>query len=303
MLPKLEGYAAARLGSLDAAALATVTGELASLEQTVLGRSDLRAVLTDTSITAASRGLIVDDLLNGKVDDITRQVAQYAAAHAPAQEVPHALGELAFAARELSEHGTFPLGGLGLMAARERVSGYADAMLDDIDSRNFDEIEDELFRWARTIDGNLELRRLLLDRDADLESRLGTVQALLADKVDTVTLELARFVIAGGRPRDVVGTLDYLVDYVARARDWRVARVHTARALDEQSQADLVASLSSLTGKNVELQIADDPELLGGVLVEIGDLRLDATTRGRLGALRDAVASSHLYESSMNRND
>jgi len=36
MLPKLEGYAAARLGSLDAAALATVTGELASLEQTVL---------------------------------------------------------------------------------------------------------------------------------------------------------------------------------------------------------------------------------------------------------------------------
>jgi len=56
-----------------------------------------------------------------------------------------------------------------------------------------------------------------------------------------------------------------------------------------------------LTGKNVELQVAEDPSLLGGVLVEIGDLRLDATTRGRLGALRDAVASGHLYESAMNR--
>jgi F-type H+-transporting ATPase subunit delta len=303
MLPKLEGYAAARLGSLDAAALATVAGELATLEQTVLGRADLRAVLTDTSIASASRGLIVNDLLNGKVHEVTLQVAVYAASNAPAQDVPHALAELAFASRELMQMGTFPLAGLGLMASRQRVAGYADAMLDDVDAQNFDEIEDELFRWARTIEGNLDLRRLLLDRDADVESRLGTVQALLGDKVDAVTLALARFVIRGGRARDVVGTLDYLVDYVAKARDWRVARVHTARPLDEQSRADLVASLSSLTGKNVELQIADSPELLGGVLVEIGDLRLDATTRARLGALRDAVSPGHLYESSLNRID
>jgi len=303
MLPKLEGYAAARLGSLDAAALATVAGELATLEQTVLGRADLRAVLTDTSIAASSRGLIANDLLRGKVHEVTLQVAVYAASNAPAQDVPHALADLAFAARELSQHGTFPLAGLGLLASRQRVAGFADAKLDDVDAQNFDEIEDELFRWARTVEGNLELRRLLLDRDADVESRLGTVQALLGDKVDAVTLALARFVIEGGRARDVVGSLDYLVDYVAKARDWRVARVHTARPLDAQSQADLVASLSSLTGKNVELQIAESPELLGGVLVEIGDLRLDATTRARLGALRDAVSPGHLYESSLNRND
>jgi len=303
MLPKLEGYAAARLGSMDAAAQGTVVDELASLEQTVLGRADLRAVLTDMSIAAASRGLIVEDLLVGKVHDVTRQVAVYAASHATAPDVPHALGELALAARDLAQHGAFPLGGLGLMASRQRVSGFADALLDEVDAANFDEIEDELFRWARTVDGNLELRRLLLDRDADLESRVGTVQALLGDKVDAVTLALATFVIEGGRARDVVGTLDYLVDYVAKARDWRVARVHTARPLDEQSRADLVASLTSLTGKNVELQVADSPELLGGVLVEIGDLRLDATTRARLGALRDAVTPGHLYESSVNRND
>ncbi len=303
MLPKLEGYAAARLGSLDAAGLAEVAGELASLEQTVLGRADLRAVLTDTSIAAASRGLIVHDILDTKVHVVTREIAQYAASHAPAQEVPHSLGELAVAARELAQSGLFPLGGLGLLASRQRVSGFADAQLDHVDTQNFDEIEDELFRWARTVEGNLELRRLLLDRDAPLASRLGTVQALLGGKVDVVTLALASFVIEGGRSRDVVGTLDYLVDYVAKARDWRVARVHTARPLDDQSRADLVTSLSALTGKNVELQIADSPELLGGILVEIGDLRLDATTRARLGALRDAVSPGHLYESSLNRND
>jgi len=187
--------------------------------------------------------------------------------------------------------------------ARKRVGGYADALLDDIDSGNFSLIEEELFRWARTIESNFELRHLLLDRDAPVASRLGTVDELLGAKVDPVTLRLARYVVVGGRARDSVGTLDFLVDFVARARDWRVARVFSARALDSESQRQLVASLATLTGKSVELQIAEDPSLLGGVLVEIGDLRLDATTKGRLENLRDSVTSKRLYESSLNSNE
>jgi len=303
MLPKLEGYAAARLGSLDRAVLTTVVGDLASMEQTVLGRADLRGVLTDTSITGVARGQVLHDLLAGKVNEATLAIAVYAAVAVPAQEVPHAVAELAFAASEFAETRSFDLRNLGLLAARRRVAGFADALLEGVDTGNFARVEEELFRWARTVEANQELRRLLLDRDAPIESRVATVEALLEGKVDPVTLSLSRFVIEGGRPRDVVGTLDYLVDYVARIRDWRVARVHTARPLDEASQAQLVSSLTKLTGKNVELQIAEDPTLLGGVLVEVGDLRLDATTRGRLGALRDAVASGHLYESALNRND
>lgn len=303
MLAELEGYAVARLGSLDRDLLENASADLESLEQIVLGRADLRAVLTDTSIGGGARGQVLDDLLATKVIEVTRQLAVYAAVAVPAQEVPHALGELAFASRTLLDTGTFELGSLSLLAARHRVSGFADALLDDLEPSRFAEVEDQLFRWARTVEANLELRRLLLDRDAPLESRVATVEALLSGKVADTTLRLATFVIEGGRPRDVVGTLDFLVDYVARARDWRVARVHTARPLDEENQAQLVTSLATLTGKNVELQISEEPALLGGVLVEVGDLRLDATTRGRLGALRDAVASGHLYESALNRND
>ena len=303
MLPSLEGFAGAVLGSLDAASRATVAGELTSLEQTVLARSDLRAVLTDTSIAGRARGQVLAQLLQGKVHDATRRLAAYAATSVPAQEVPHAVAELAIMARSFNDTGAVDLPSLGLMAARRRVSGFADALLEEIAVEGFAQIENELFSWARTVEGNLELRRLLLDRDAALEARLGATEQLLAGRVHPVTLRIARYVIEGGRPRDVVGTLDHLVDYVAQARDWRVARVHTARALDASSQQELVRSLATLTGKSVELQIAEDPALLGGVLVEVGDLRLDATTRGRLGTLHDAMASGRLYEASMDRND
>jgi len=303
MLPKLEGFAAALLGRLDHTVLATVVGDLEAFQATVLARGDLSAVLTDTSISHVARGQVVSDLLTNKVSPEALRLSAYAATAVPAQEVPRAFDELAHVARTLLETGEFHHAGLGLLDARRRVAGYADALLDEIDTDNFTSIEDDLFRWARTVEANEGLRHLLLDRDADLEARLGLTDQLLTGKVNPVSLDLARFTIIGGRPRDVVGTLDFLVNYVAQSRDWRIARVHTARALDDASQRQLVGSLSALTGKNVELQIAEQPSLLGGVLVEIGDLRLDATTRGRLGSLHDAVASGKYLESALNRND
>lgn len=303
MLPKLEGFAAALLGRLDRAVLATVVSDLEALEATVLARGDLSAVLTDTSISHVARGQVVNDLLINKVSPEALRLATYAATAVPAQEVPRAFDELAHVAHTLRETGEFHHAALGLLDARRRVAGFADALLDEVDTDNFTTIEDDLFRWARTVEGNESLRHLLLDRDAPLDARLGLTVQLLSGRVNPVSLDLARFTIVGGRPRDVVGTLDFLVDYVAQSRDWRVARVHTARALDDASQHQLVGSLGALTGKKVELQIAEQPSLLGGVLVEIGDLRLDATTRGRLGTLHDAVTSGKYLESALNRND
>jgi F-type H+-transporting ATPase subunit delta len=303
MLPKLEGFATALLGRLDPPTLTRVVDDLFALQSTVLSRDDLSAVLTDTSIAGVARGQVLGDLLQEKISPEALRLSVYAATSTPAQEVPHALDELVYMARSLRDIGTINYPNLGLLAARQRVGGYADALLDEVDADDFSSVEDDLFRWARTIEANDGLRHLLLDRDAPLEARLGLTNQLLEGKVNPVSLELARFTIIGGRARDVVGTLDFLVDYVARARNWRVARVHAARALDAASQEELVRSLSALTGKDVELQIANQPDLLGGVLVEIGDLRLDATTRGRLGSLREAVASRQLLESTLNRID
>jgi F0F1-type ATP synthase delta subunit len=303
MLPKLEGFAAALLMPLDHTVLATVVRDLDALQATVVSRGDLSAVLSDTSISSVAKGQVVYDLLSNKVSNEALRLSVYAASTVPAQEVPHSIDELAHVTRTLLETNDFHHAGLGLLEARRRVAGFADALLDEIDTENFTTIEDDLFRWARTIEGNEGLRHLLLDRDAPQEARLGLSDQLLKGKVNPVSLELARFVIVGGRPRDVVGTLDFLVNYVAQSRDWRVARVHTARTLDDLSQRELEVALHSLTGKNVELQIAEQPSLLGGVLVEIGDLRLDATTRGRLGSLHDAVASGKYLESALNRND
>lgn len=291
MLAKVEGFAAALLGRLSGDDLSGVVADLRALVETVRDQGRLDAVLTDTSIGPVARGAIVRDLLAGRVAATSVELAAYAATEAPAPEVPRVYESLAHVAHQLSETGAIEMAPLGLLEARRRVAGYADATLADVATERFATIETQLFEWARTVEDNRELRRVLLDRDAPLGSRLGVTDALLAGAADPVALALARFTVVGGRPRDVVGTLDFLVDYVAAVRHWRVARVFSARPLDEASREALRASLNALTGRPVELQVDVEEDLLGGVLVEVGDLRLDATTRGRLGALHDAVAS------------
>ena len=115
---------------------------------------------------------------------------------------------------------------------------------------------------------------------------------MLSGKVHAAALAIALYVIEGGRSRDVIGTLDAMVQHVALARQWRVAIVHAARPLNDAERAELAQSLSVMSGGNVDLQVKIDEELLAGVVVYIGDLCLDATARGRLQNLRDSLLHS-----------
>jgi len=150
-------------------------------------------------------------------------------------------------------------------------------------------VEDDLFRWALTVSASPELRRAITNRDLPAPARAEIVVGLLAGRASEVTVRLARYAVVGGRPRDLLGTLDWLVDRVAEERGWRVARVRAARAIDEEAGDRLSATLRGLVGRPVELQVEPRPELLGGVVVEVGDLRVDATVRGRLDALAEAL--------------
>ena len=116
------------------------------------------------------------------------------------------------------------------------------------------------------------------------------------------SLALARYAVTGGRARDIVGTLDYLVELTAKARGWRIARVRAAAPIDDAQRTELTDSLGTLAGAPVELQIEVDESLLSGALIRIGDLQVDATARGRIDALREHFAPTGWEPSGFGRS-
>jgi F-type H+-transporting ATPase subunit delta len=65
----------------------------------------------------------------------------------------------------------------------------------------------------------------------------------------------------------------------------------SAVELDERTTADLASRIGERTGRTVDLQTRVEPDILGGIVVQIGNSILDASIRNRLEQLRRQVAA------------
>lgn len=287
MNPALQGYTAAVVASAGTDALAGLAGDLEDIDRFVQTNDAMRGLLTDTTLRGPVRRAVMLDLLEGKVSEPARRLAAFACAAVGAPDVPAAVSWLANRTRHLADgYGNEEMP-LGLLQSRQRIGGFATALHEDDSTAELESMEDELFRFARIVQSTPGLRGALVDRDLSVEARQALATQLLEGKVLPGTLDLVRYVVAGGRARDIVGSLDWLVEQTAKARGWRIARVRAAAPVEDAQRSGLSETLATLTGSPVELQVVIDPSLLSGAVIEIGDLQVDATARGRLNALRE----------------
>jgi F-type H+-transporting ATPase subunit delta len=171
-----------------------------------------------------------------------------------------------------------------------RIDAYASALLEVAKAEgNLETVEDELFRFARTLDGNDDLRMTLSDAAIPLVRRQSMIDDLLIGRASPVTVALVSFVVSAGRSRSLPEIIDRLVERAAEERREAVAEVRTAYPLDEERRRKLVDALEKATGKHISLKEVVDPSVLGGVVATVGDTVIDGTIRHRLEKLRETL--------------
>jgi len=292
MHPSLRGYATAVLG--DAARQdvgARLADELNAVHHLVSRTNDLAVTLTDFGVPLPARLGVVRELLADRVHPLVLRLVLRAVQSERAEELPTALHELYEFARHAHELEPAELRAeepeLSRTAWREYASGFAAAVFEAIDdTAQIEEIEDELFRLTRIVESNAPLRSALADPSAPPEARQSLLDDLLTGKVSAATLRLVS-VLLQGHVRDLVASMDWLVEQAAQARGWRVARVRAAREVGDAEQQRLADAMEHLTNQPVELQVTVDPALLGGAVIQIGNLLVDASARHRLEQLHE----------------
>lgn len=172
----------------------------------------------------------------------------------------------------------------------ERSDAYAAAFLAVISAEDtLGEVEDELFRFARILEGNDQLLDTLSDPHIEPARRQQVVVDLLDGKAQPTTVNLVGLVVGNGRARELPAIVDALVGLRAASRESAVARVRSAVALTDEQTSRLAESLGRATGKNVEVKVVVDPTVQGGIVAEIGDTVIDGSVRRRLEQLRAAL--------------
>ena len=90
------------------------------------------------------------------------------------------------------------------------------------------------------------------------------------------------------KPRGYFGTLQELQRLVKLDVNSRSARVESAVALSEAQQQEVRASLGRLKGTDVEVEFAENADLIGGMRVKLGDDVYDGSVKTRLSRLAES---------------
>jgi F-type H+-transporting ATPase subunit delta len=178
------------------------------------------------------------------------------------------------------------------VAERDRlIQGYAQALFSVADAEgSLDVVEDELFRFARTVEADTRLREALMDPGLPPDRKRAVVQELLGDRASRHTVGLLGFLVEQGRVKDLPRIIDALVELAAERRRKAVAEVRSAVPLDEDQRARLREALSAATGLEVDVKVLVDPGVVGGVVARVGDQVFDGTIRRRLEQAREQLS-------------
>lgn len=154
------------------------------------------------------------------------------------------------------------------------------------DAGRLGDLEDELFRFGRVVDGNHALRDALSDPARTGHDKAALVEELLGDKVGPEMRLLARQSVLAPRGRRFDRVIEVYEAIAARRRQELTATVTTAVPLDPAQLQRLGRALQDIYGKAVQLNLAVDSAVLGGIRVQIGDEVVDGTILRRLDTAR-----------------
>lgn len=139
-------------------------------------------------------------------------------------------------------------------------------------------------------------RELLLSQDSLLRhprvaaaDKKKLVHSHLDGKVGPTTLRFLELLIEKKRYELFPMIAAMYARLAADKRGVVKAVVRVARPLTSDAQKNLVARLKHFAGKDIELEVKEDPELIGGVAVKIGDWVLDSSLRGQLRRMRESI--------------
>lgn len=236
-------------------AVARVSEELPQFAALLRSEPRLRAALTDISVGSDAKKELLRSLLGQQVDPRTLDVLGLLMEELLSPE------QLEEAAADLVVRGLLAAAGV-------------DGSLEDV--------EDELFRFARIIDATPDLRSTLTDPVQPGEARRSIVRVLLADRARPVTVRLVEFVLGADLERDPSRRLQDLAELAASRRGRVVVEARTAVPIDVQRHARLTEALSRTIGRQVDLEVVIDPDVVGGVVARVGDEIIDGSVKRKL---------------------
>ena len=175
------------------------------------------------------------------------------------------------------------------MAVVHRV--YARALYDAAtEQQSVEPVQEELNDFVAAVRDVPELRAVLRNPQIDPRAKAAALEAVTGGVHDIVRNFLL-LLTEKGRIADVEEIAREFDRLVAREQGQLTVELTTAQELSDDEARRIVDQIERASGRKVEATRSVDPDLIGGIVLQAGSFRLDASVRGRLNRLRQDLAT------------
>jgi F-type H+-transporting ATPase subunit delta len=159
------------------------------------------------------------------------------------------------------------------------------------DQGKLDELREQLAQFADAVDGNHELAVFFFSPYFSTKEKQDALGNLL-DGADPILLNFLNLLIENHRMPVIFRVRHEYERLWDEENRTLPVEITSAIALDEQTTASLGRTIGERAGRKVTLAARVDPDILGGIIIRVGNSILDASIRNRLEQLRRHVAQA-----------
>jgi F-type H+-transporting ATPase subunit delta len=152
-------------------------------------------------------------------------------------------------------------------------------------------VHEQLGDFAAAVHGVPELRSVLRNPQIDARAKAQVLTDILGD-ADELVRNFLLLTAEKGRLGEIEEIAREFERLIARQERRLDVDLTTAYELSDEEAEKLIRQIEEAAGRKVEATRHVDPSLIGGVVLAVGSLRLDASVRGRLNRLRRELVPS-----------
>lgn len=176
------------------------------------------------------------------------------------------------------------------MAVAHRI--YAEALFEAAkESGRLAQVHEALGDFAAAIERTPELASVLRNPQVEPHAKAGILADLAGDD-EPLFANFLRLVAEKGRAGEIEEIAAEFERLIAREERRLTVELTTARELTDDEASAIVAQIEKAAGRKVEATRQVDPDLVGGIVLQAGSYRVDASVRGRLERLRHDLVKS-----------
>lgn len=168
---------------------------------------------------------------------------------------------------------------------------YAEALADAAEEKNaLEATKEDLAVFTGMYNTEAEVKKFFMAPEIEMNDKKNIVKNIFKDNQQSLLLPFLQLLIDKGRIRNISGIYKEFVAIADKRKKVLHIEIRTAAAIDDKQLDRLKEKYGKeYNATDVKANVTVEPELLGGIIVQIGDKVIDGSLKGRLQGLKDAT--------------